>query len=87
MQNRHNGPEPRQPGETTMKESVAGKIEEVTERVANAARTVELASRIDACLDRLTEGQIWSRGKENENAVGNLVLHLCGNVKDRKSVV
>jgi ElaB/YqjD/DUF883 family membrane-anchored ribosome-binding protein len=39
MQNRHNGPEPRQPGETTMKESVAGKIEEVTERVANTART------------------------------------------------
>ncbi|HEV2688600.1 MAG TPA: DUF1572 family protein [Bryobacteraceae bacterium] len=24
--------------------------------------------------------QIWMRNTENENAVGNLVLHLCGNV-------
>jgi uncharacterized damage-inducible protein DinB len=40
----------------------------------------ELASRIEVCLGRLSEEQIWIRGKENENAVGNLVLHLCGNV-------
>lgn len=39
------------------------------------------ASRIDACLTQLTEDQIWARGGENENAVGNLVLHLCGNVR------
>ena len=25
--------------------------------------------------------QIWARGSEQENAVGNLVLHLCGNVR------
>ncbi len=40
----------------------------------------EQTSRIEACLERLSEEQIWMRGKENENAVGNLVLHLCGNV-------
>ena len=39
------------------------------------------SSRIDACLEQLTEDQIWARGGENENAVGNLVLHLCGNVR------
>jgi len=41
----------------------------------------ELASRIEICLDRLSEEQVWARGQENENAIGNLVLHLCGNVR------
>jgi uncharacterized damage-inducible protein DinB len=41
----------------------------------------ELSRRIDTCLERLSEEQIWVRGKENENAAGNLVLHLCGNVR------
>ena len=43
-------------------------------------RLQERRSRIDACLAMLSEGQIWSREHEVENAVGNLVLHLCGNV-------
>ena len=47
----------------------------------SALKLLELGNRLDACLDRLTEEQIWARGKENENAVGNLVLHLCGNVR------
>jgi len=38
-------------------------------------------SRIVDCLGRLSEEQIWMRGSENENAIGNLVLHLCGNVR------
>jgi uncharacterized damage-inducible protein DinB len=37
--------------------------------------------RIVTCLDRLTPEQVWSRGGENENAAGNLVLHLAGNVR------
>ncbi|HEX3875745.1 MAG TPA: DinB family protein [Bryobacteraceae bacterium] len=40
-----------------------------------------LAGRIDVCLGRLSEEQVWMRGGENENAAGNLVLHLCGNVR------
>ncbi len=36
--------------------------------------------RIDTCLERLSDEQIWSRRHEVENAVGNLVLHLCGNI-------
>jgi uncharacterized damage-inducible protein DinB len=38
-------------------------------------------SRIVDCLGRMSEDQIWIRGSENENAIGNLVLHLCGNVR------
>lgn len=41
----------------------------------------QLTGRIEVCLDKLSEAQIWARGGENENAVGNLVLHLCGNVR------
>jgi len=37
--------------------------------------------RIAICLAKLSDDQIWARGHENENAVGNLVLHLCGNVR------
>src|SRR5215831_14686216 len=41
----------------------------------------QLAGRIEDCLGRLTAEQVWARGSENENAIGNLVLHLCGNVR------
>src|SRR5438270_13037168 len=37
--------------------------------------------RIDKCVARLTEDQVWSRGHESENSVGNLLLHLAGNVR------
>ena len=46
------------------------------------------ASRLDACretiatcLGRLTEDQIWQRGAAHENSVGNLLLHLQGNIR------
>lgn len=41
----------------------------------------QYASRIETCVSGLSEGQVWARGGENENAIGNLVLHLCGNVR------
>lgn len=43
-------------------------------------RLNELAPRIETCLGKLTREQVWARGGENENAIGNLVLHLCGNL-------
>ena len=45
-------------------------------------RRLELSfSRIEACLGKLGEEQVWARGGESENAIGNLVLHLSGNVR------
>lgn len=41
----------------------------------------ECVPRIKNCLDRLTEDQIWWRPNESSNSIGNLVLHLCGNVR------
>jgi uncharacterized damage-inducible protein DinB len=36
--------------------------------------------KIERCLDRLTETDVWWRPNEASNSIGNLVLHLCGNV-------
>lgn len=41
----------------------------------------QFRSRILDCLSRLTPEQIWARGSEHENAIGNLILHLSGNVR------
>jgi uncharacterized damage-inducible protein DinB len=41
----------------------------------------QLLGRIETCLGKLNTDQVWARGTENENAVGNLVLHLSGNVR------
>ncbi|MEZ5400230.1 MAG: DinB family protein [Bryobacteraceae bacterium] len=41
----------------------------------------QLRDRIVTCLGKLTDDQIWARAASNENAIGNLVLHLCGNVR------
>lgn len=41
----------------------------------------ERLRRIEACVEKLSEEQIWGRRHEQENAVGNLLLHLSGNVR------
>ena len=47
----------------------------------SARRLKQNVDRLDKCLARLTEDQVWLRGHESENAVGNLLLHLAGNVR------
>ncbi|HXR81201.1 MAG TPA: DUF664 domain-containing protein, partial [Saprospiraceae bacterium] len=41
----------------------------------------ESLTRILECLEKLTDEQIWWRPNESSNSIGNLVLHLCGNVR------
>jgi uncharacterized damage-inducible protein DinB len=43
-------------------------------------KLTQLADRIEVCMGKLTDDQIWARGRQNENAIGNLALHLAGNV-------
>lgn len=50
-------------------------IEEVLLRLYD-----ESLPRILRCLEQLSEKQIWWRPNESSNSIGNLVLHLCGNV-------
>jgi len=44
-------------------------------------RMEESTPRIAQCLGELTEEEIWKRPNESSNSVGNLVLHLCGNIR------
>jgi uncharacterized damage-inducible protein DinB len=37
--------------------------------------------KIEHCLEKLTDEQIWWRPNEESNSIGNLILHLCGNVR------
>ncbi len=37
--------------------------------------------RIIKCLSHLTEDEIWRRPNEETVSIGNLILHLCGNVR------
>ena len=37
--------------------------------------------KIERCLEKLTDAQIWWRANEESNSIGNLILHLCGNAR------
>lgn len=37
--------------------------------------------RIEKCLDLLSEEEVWQRPNASSNSVGNLILHLCGNIR------
>ncbi|UCS94522.1 DUF1572 domain-containing protein [Echinicola marina] len=43
-------------------------------------RLNENKAKIISCLDWLTEEEIWQRPNEVSNSIGNLVLHLAGNL-------
>jgi uncharacterized damage-inducible protein DinB len=47
----------------------------------SADKLSQLRGRIHDCLGRLTTDQVWLRHAENENSIGNLILHLSGNVR------
>ena len=42
--------------------------------------TADYVPKIERCLDGLSDDDIWWRPNEASNSIGNLVLHLCGNV-------
>ncbi len=47
----------------------------------SVAKLDQYRSKIEICVRKLNEDQIWSRGRETENSIGNLCLHLSGNVR------
>jgi hypothetical protein len=46
-----------------------------------ADKLAENLDRIESCLTELPADRLWARDSENENAIGNLLLHLAGNVR------
>ena len=47
----------------------------------SCAKLQMMTECVETCLRKLTDAQIWQRQGAHENAVGNLVLHLCGNAR------
>jgi uncharacterized damage-inducible protein DinB len=37
--------------------------------------------KIEHCLGQLSDEQVWERPRPSLNSVGNLLLHLCGNLR------
>lgn len=49
--------------------------------VWNAAYRMDESLRmIEICLDKLPEEVIWKKPNTTTNSIGNLILHLCGNI-------
>jgi len=44
-------------------------------------RLNESLPRIDKCLNLLTEKQVWHKPNEQTNSIGNLILHVAGNIR------
>jgi uncharacterized damage-inducible protein DinB len=42
--------------------------------------TSDYVPKIERCLDLLTDEDVWWRPNDTSNSIGNLILHLCGNV-------
>jgi Protein of unknown function (DUF1572) len=57
--------------------------ESVTRAVAEEACQVfeQCLAKISHCLAQLSEEQAWWRPREEMNSIGNLILHLTGNVR------
>jgi uncharacterized damage-inducible protein DinB len=36
--------------------------------------------RIEKCLNELSDEEIWQKPNSSSNSIGNLILHLCGNI-------
>ena len=53
------------------------------ELVAYARRRLleEYFPRIQRCFDELSNDDIWWRAHETDNSIGNLILHLNGNIR------
>ncbi len=54
----------------------------ITEYISQSVyRMNENTKRIAKCLDQLSEDELWQRPNNASNSMGNLLLHLCGNIR------
>src|SRR4029077_11781605 len=51
--------------------------------IADARRLLsqEYLPKIERCLERLTDEQVWWRPNPESNSIGNLLLHISGNAR------
>lgn len=44
-------------------------------------KLTQMNGHVETCLSKLNDQQVWQRKAAHENTVGNLILHLCGNMR------
>lgn len=44
-------------------------------------KLTQMNANVDSCLSKLDNEQVWRRNAAHENTIGNLILHLCGNIR------
>ena len=44
-------------------------------------KLTQMNGNVEACLGKLSDEQVWQRKAAHENTVGNLILHICGNMR------
>jgi len=56
--------------------------EYTSEFVAQALYRIEESfKKVEKCFEELNEHEIWKRPNPHSNSVGNIMLHLCGNIR------
>ena len=43
-------------------------------------RLNENTARVEKCLKEFSEKEVWLKPNKSTNSVGNLILHICGNI-------
>ena len=49
--------------------------------IARSLLTGEYLPKIELCLERLSDEEVWWRANAESNSIGNLLLHLSGNAR------
>ena len=54
----------------------------IGEFIAQAIHRIdENTQKLETCIQELNETEIWKRPNLHSNSVGNIILHLCGNIR------
>jgi len=68
-------------GNTGKRDLHAASLADVCVRQWRSRLEERYLPRIIGCLEQVSEEEIWWRPNEASNSIGNLVLHVCGNMR------
>jgi uncharacterized damage-inducible protein DinB len=65
---------------TDVTQASSGNLETAFLQKSRSLLTADYLPKIEHCVERLTDEDVWARPNEASNSIGNLLLHLRGNV-------
>ena len=66
---------------TTPDQSITSSVSQAFIENARELIKEQYLPKIERCLERLTDEQVWSRPNATSNSIGNLLLHISGNAR------